>query len=403
MIKDYFKLAIRNIRKRKLRSWLTLIGIFVSVAVIFILISLSLGLQGAIEEQFRQLGTDKFFIQPKGMAGAPGSGGAVSFSVADVNVVEKVQGVKSVSYMVAGNAKVEFDNQVRYFMVAGIDSEGLDLYMESGTMSILEGKSIDDSSLGKVIIGWDYKFNKVYDKPVEAGDKLILNGKEFKVKGIIDRIGNPQDDKNIIMTIEDFKLLFNSGDRVDYIIVQIEQGEDIKEVAQKVEDKLKKFREVDDKNIDFTISTPEELLQSFGTILVVITAFLISVAGISLLVGAIGIANTMYTSVLERTKEIGVMKAIGAKNSDILFIFVIESGMIGMVGGILGVLIGIFVVKIVEFIAINQIGTTLLRAALPSYLILGCIFFAFIIGALSGFFPARQASKTNTVDALRYE
>jgi len=403
MIKDYFKLAIRNIRKRKLRSWLTLIGIFVSVAVIFILISLSLGLQGAIEEQFRQLGTDKFFIQPKGMAGAPGAGGAVSFSLEDVRVVEKVQGVKSVSYMVAGNAKVEFDDKTRYFMVAGIDSEGLNLYMESGTMSILEGKSIDDSSSGKIIVGWDYKYNKVFDKPVEAGDKLILNGKEFKVNGIIERIGNPQDDKNIIMTIEDFKLLFNSGDRVDYIIVQIEEGEDIKEVAQKVEDKLKKFRDVDDKTIDFTISTPEELLQSFGTILTVITAFLLSVAGISLIVGAIGIANTMYTSVLERTQEIGVMKAIGAKNSDILLIFVIESGLIGMVGGIMGVILGIIVSKIVEFIAIYQIGTNLLKAAIPIYLVVGCILFAFVIGAFSGFLPARQASKIKVVDALRYE
>ena len=163
------------------------------------------------------------------------------------------------------------------------------------------------------------------------------------------------------------------------------------------------FRHVNDKTIDFTILTPEELLNSFGAILTIITAFLISVAGISLIVGAIGIANTMYTSVLERTKEIGVMKAIGARNSDILLIFVIEAGLIGAVGGLIGVLIGIGFSKSVEYIAVHQLGTNLLKAALPWYLIFGCIFFSFLIGAVSGILPARQASRIKVVDAIRYE
>jgi putative ABC transport system permease protein len=205
------------------------------------------------------------------------------------------------------------------------------------------------------------------------------------------------------MKYDDFKVLFNSGDRVDYIVVQINEGDNIKDVAAAVEKKLRTFRGVNEKTQDFSILTPEELLNSFQSILVIITAFLISVAGISLVVGAIGIANTMYTSVLERTKEIGVMKAIGARNSDILLIFVIEAGLIGMVGGILGVALGIGVSKAMEYVAINQLGTNLLRAAIPPYLVIGCIFFAFIIGAVSGILPARHASKIKVVDAIRYE
>ncbi len=403
MITDYFKLAVRNIRKRKLRSWLTLIGIFISVAVIFILISLSLGLQGAIEEQFQMLGSDKLFIQPKGSFGPPGSGGAVSLTIEDVNIVEKINGVKSVSYITIGNAKVEFNHEARYLMIAGIPSDGLDLYMESGAMSIEGGKNLQDKETGKIIVGYDFKYNAIFDKIVNPGSKLIINDKEFEVNGIVSRIGNPSDDKNIIMNIEDFKVLFNSGERADVIFVQIESGENIRDVASRIELKLRKFRGTSEKNQDFTILTPEELLKSFQTILMIITAFLISIAGISLIVGAVGIANTMYTSVIERTREIGVMKAIGAKNSDILSIFVIEAGMIGMIGGIIGVIIGIGVVKIVEYIAINQLGTTLLRAAIPAYLVVGCILFSFAIGSLSGFFPARQASRIKVVDALRYE
>jgi putative ABC transport system permease protein len=187
------------------------------------------------------------------------------------------------------------------------------------------------------------------------------------------------------------------------MIVQIESGNNIKEVADRVEKKLMKFRNVDEENVDFTIMTPEELLRSFNVILVVITSFLISVGSISLIVGGIGIANTMYTSVLERIREIGIMKAVGARNKDIILIFVIESGLIGMIGGIMGVGFGILISKTIEFIAVNQLGTTLLKAATPVYLIAGCVLFAFIIGAFSGVMPARQASKIKVVDALRYE
>jgi putative ABC transport system permease protein len=144
-------------------------------------------------------------------------------------------------------------------------------------------------------------------------------------------------------------------------------------------------------------------LSSFDAILNIITVFLVGIAAISLLVGGIGIMNTMYTSVLERTKEIGTMKAVGAKNSDILWIFLFESGLIGFIGGFMGVLLGYGISKTVEIIAITTLNTTLLRAAVPAYLIFGCLGFAFLIGALSGTIPALMASKLKPVDALRYE
>ena len=160
---------------------------------------------------------------------------------------------------------------------------------------------------------------------------------------------------------------------------------------------------VTEKTQDFDILTPEELLGSVQDILNIITAFLAGVAAISLIVGGIGIANTMYTSVLERTSEIGVMKAIGAQNKDILMIFLIESGLLGFVGALIGVVLGYGVSKGIEYIAINQLNTNLLQAAAPFYLILGCLAFGFIIGSVSGLTPARKAAKTNVVDALRYE
>ncbi|VVB78714.1 MacB-like periplasmic core domain protein [uncultured archaeon] len=402
MIQDYFKLALQNLKRRKLRSSLTIVGIFIAIATIFVLISLSLGLDAAVKEQFKQLGSDKFFIMPKGTAGAPGSGGAVQLTTKDVDIIKKVNGVKEVTYDTVGNAKIEFNNEARYFMIAGFPIDTMDLLVESVGYKIDEGRFLKKGDIGKVIIGSKYKDN-FFKKQVVAGDKITINGEDFKVVGILKSVGNPSDDGLVYMSEEDFRILFNTPERVDQIIIQVKPGSDLKNVADNVKRKLISFRGVTEKTIDFTISTPEELLRSFAAILNIITAFLLGVAGISLLVGGVGIANTMYTSVLERTKEIGTMKAIGAKNRDILTIFVMESGFLGLVGGIIGILFGYAVGKLIEYIAVTQLGTTILKIATPWYLIFGCLLFAFLIGAFSGFFPARQASRVKPADTLRYE
>jgi len=401
MIKDYSKLAIKNLRKRKLRSWLTITGIVISISVIFVLISLSLGLRGAIDEQFKILGTDKLFITPKGSFGAGIS--AVELTTFDVDEIEKVSGVKDISYATIGNAEIEFNKQKRYFMVIGIPLDKMDLFTTSANLEMDEGQEIQEGEKMKVMLGYDYKYSSVFDEPISEGNKIIINEKEFRVSGIIGAIGNPSDDKNIYMSMEDFKDLFNSNNRVDQIIVQVDDEKKIKEVSERIEKRLMKVRDVDEKTKDFEISTPEELLSSFDMILNIITAFLVGIASISLFVGGVGIANTMYTSVLERTKEIGTMKAVGAKNKDILFIFLFESGLLGLIGGILGVVLGFLISKIVEFIAVNQLHTNLLKVASPIYLVLGSLVFAFLIGAVSGGVPAFKASKLKPVDALRYE
>ncbi len=403
MKKDYLKLAWKNLRKRKLRSWLTIIGIVISIAVIFTLISLSLGLREAINEQFQILGTDKLFISPRGMAGGPGSGGAVEFTTADVKTIENVPGVKDISYVAIGNAKVEFDKKIKYFIVIGLPLDKIKLYIDSASIKMDEGNYLRGEDSGKIMLGYDYKYNNVFNNPVKTGDKMKINDQEFKIIGIAEAIGNPSDDKNIYISIDDFKKLFNSGERVDSIIVQVSEKDKIKEISDRINQKLIKSRGVTEKTKDFYISTPEELLASFDQVLNIITAFLVGVATISLLVGAIGIANTMYTSVLERTKEIGTMKAVGAKNSDILYIFLSESGLLGLIGGTIGVTLGFLISKTVEIIAITSLNTNLLKAAVPGYLVVGCLIFAFLIGTLSGTIPAIGASKLKPVDALHYE
>ncbi len=383
-----------------------MIGIFISIAIIFILVSLSLGLESAIEEQFRQLGSDKFFVEPKGQLGGSGSGltGAVTLTRDDLRIIEKVNGVKATAYWMIGSAKVEYQDQIRYTIIVGVEAERSNLFVEAGFIKAEDGRLLEKGDSGKTGIGYLYKYGPVFKRPLDVGDTIKVNDEPFKVKSIQAQVGNPIDDKIVYVTEEDFKLLYPEKENtLDQIAVQIMPGRDIKKVAADVQKKLDKHRDVDDKTRDFNILTPEELLETIGSVLGAITGFLLGVAAISLLVGGIGIANTMYTSVLERTKEIGIMKSVGAKNSSILALFTVEAGLLGLVGGVIGIAIGLIFAKAIEYIALNQLQTTILQAATPPSLIIGCLLFSFVIGAVSGLWPAHKASKTIPVDALRYE
>jgi len=401
---EYFELASKNLIHRQARSWLTMIGIFISIATIFTLLSISLGLNSAIDEQFQSLGTDKIFVQPKGGLGIPGMGGSVELTDGDAKFIGRISGVNDYSYYSISTVKVEDGKRDRYVTSGGIPLDKTELWYEGGLLKIDSGEFIQTGDVGKVVVGYQYKYKEFLETPVDVGDKITLNDKDFRVKGILKSQGSPPDDQSVFMSMKDFRELFpDSGERVDMILVKVEPGSDVIEVGGRIEERLRRYRDVTEKTQDFSISTPQELLESFNTILLILTVFLVGIGGISLVVGGIGIANTMYTSVIERTKEIGIMKSIGAQNRDILYIFMIEAGVLGAIGGIVGVMLGYIIAKIIEMIAIASIGEGLLRAAAPWYLFLGCVAFAFIVGVISGFFPARHAARMRPVDAIRYE
>jgi len=405
MIEEYFKIAFKNLNKRKMRSFLTIVGIFLGIFTIFVLLSLSFGLKTFIDEQFEMLGSDKFFIQPKGQLSIPGAFSG-ELDESDLRVVKKINGVDVATYMDIEPVKIEFEGGTRYYYAIGIptdDKEEIDLIFESAGIGAEKGRMLKKRNKKKALLGYNYGHKKLFKKYVKVGDIILLNNIEFEVVGILESVGNPGDDQNVYITIEDFKELFNSGDRVDYIYVKVKDEEKLKKTSDEVERKLMRHRNVDEKTKDFTILTPEELLETFGNVLNIITAFLVIIALISALIGGIGIVNTMYTSVLERKKEIGTMKALGARNSDILLIFVAEAGILGIIGGLAGVILGAGVAKTIEYLVKVYVGSNLLRASFHPLLILGCLSFGFIIGIISGLIPSYQASRLKPVDTLRYE
>lgn len=406
MLKDYFFLAFNNLKRRRLRSWLTVIGIFIGIAAVVALISLGQGLQNAVNKQFEILGADKITIMGKaGFITSPIASELSSkpLTEKDIEIIEKISGVESVTGYLIKSLSVEFKGEKREILISGIEPE-IYLKMFEGTYKIEEGRDFKTGDKRKIVIGYNTA-NKDFEKKIKVGNKIVISGEEVEIIGILEKIGNPADDSAIIMTLDSLRELSNEPRILSMIFVKIKSGVDVNEVAEDIEKTMKKDRneKLADKPKTFSIQTSEQLLGVFGDILSVIQAVLVGIAAISLLVGGIGIMNTMYTSVLERTREIGTMKAVGAKNSDILFIFLFESGLLGFVGGVIGIGIGVGLGKIAEYLAVNALGVGFFSAYFSWYLIISALAFSFLIGTLSGILPAMQAAKLKPADALRYE
>src|SRR3989338_45499 len=403
-MKDFVSLSFNNLRRRKLRSWLTMIGIFIGIAAVVALISLGQGLQNAIEQQFEQFGSDRIIVQERGLQGPPGSGTSLSTKLSDkdLKVVKDIKGIEGAAGIIIKTGKIEKGDDIAFVFIYGLP-QNKDEKEIVNFFDIERGRDLRENDGDKAVVGVRYSESKVFSKPVDIGDKLNIEGKDFKIIGELERIGNPFDDSAIIIDKEVMKSLFNTGDEISAIHVKVENVEEIDGIKEEIEDELRKSRNEDEGKETFQVTTSEQLLQTFTSIFGIVQAVLVGIAAISLLVGGVGVMNTMYTSVLERTKEIGTMKAVGAKNSDILMIFLIESGLLGLVGGLIGVAIGLGLSKGAEYIASVQLGTNLLRASTDPVIILGALAFSFIIGSLSGILPAYQASRLNPVDALRYE
>lgn len=407
MLVDYFKLGLKNIRKRRLRSWLTMLGIFIGIAAVVALISLGQGLQVAVTQQFQNLGTNTITVQPGAVAlGAPGTNpGTSKLTEHDVELIQKVSGVETVIGYILKLGKVEYRNEVKYEFIMGAPLENEQMLRDAQGQDIIEGRDLKVGDKYNAVVGYDWSTTNIFDRPVKVGDKIKLgeNGTEFRIVGILSKVGNPYDDGAIYLPLDTAKDVLNTGDEVNYIFIKTKEGEDVNKIADDIKKTLRKERGEKVGEEDFRVQTSEQLLKSFTDIFGIVQAVFIGIAAISLIVGGIGIMNTMYTAVLERTREIGVMKAVGARNSNILTLFLIESGVLGLIGGAIGIVLGILLGSGAALVAGQALGTGLLKAYFPWYLIVGALAFSFTVGCASGVLPALQASRLKPVDALRYE
>src|SRR3989338_11509832 len=349
MIKDLIKYVAGNMMHRLTRSSLTILSVLIGIMAIFALVSFGQGLSKYVDQISQESGADKLIAQPKGF-GPPGSAG-VFMTENDLNVIKKTVGVSEATGMIAKQAEVkrkenEKGKWIFVMSMPTISSEQRLIDEAFGGIGLFKGRNLKNGDSGKVVLGFNYQLpDKIFNKPLKVGDSILVNGQPFDVIGFYEEIGNPQDDLNVYMTKEDAKETFDVDDEYAFIYIRSAEGVAPAKLASRLEEKLRKEKGQKEGEEDFFVQTYEQLIETFSTILVFLNSILVIIAGISIIVAAVNIMNTMYTAVLERTKEIGIMKSIGAKNSTILLMFFFESGVLGLIGGLIGIIFGYALAK----------------------------------------------------------
>ncbi len=404
MLKDNFLIAFRNLSHRRLRSWLTMIGIFIGIAAVVSLIGLGQGLKAAIMSQFDFLGPNILSVQASGMAfsGPPGTGAVNPLKDNLAEKIKKIKGVEASYNRYIKSAKIGLKNKQVISVVASVPmGKSKKAFEEMLNLKASKGRLLKDIDNKKVVVGSRYLNEEILGKRLEVGDKITINGISFEVSGILEKKGNFMLDRALFINENVLKDVFGDDGTVDLIAIKVSNEKDIPYVKKSIEKLLRKERHVKEGEEDFQVESPQNIIKALNDTLGAVNIFVVIIASISLLVGGIGIMNTMYTSVVERKKEIGIMKAIGARNSRIFKLFFIESGFLGMAGGIIGIILGMILAYGMSFLGRAVFGISLIQAKIPLLLVVFSLAFSFCLGTLFGVFPALQAAKLQPVECLR--
>jgi putative ABC transport system permease protein len=418
---DFLQLAGRSIIHRKMRSWLTVIGVFIGITAVVALISIGLGLEQTINEQVSGVfGVDTFVIMNENAFGPGAHGGSADEYALDLDLLKSIEGVKVAAALrertgfVQGQPDADGNTLQGFLPVMGLSPE-LMTEFESFTGELVPmpgGRLFEPGDVEVAVL--DYEISQRLG--VDVGDTILVAGDgsaelNLTIIGIMAppetdegasqggfgmQFRSSSDGDTISVPYETMDLLWGPADDVLVTLVRTEPGYDVDKVADRAEDALK------ERGSEISAVTYTDISEAIGTMTSTISAFLAGIAGISLLVGGVGVMNTMFTSVLERTKEIGVMKAVGAKNSHVWTIFLIESGLMGLVGGIVGTVLGLGLSALASSFIGRFFEVDMAVVASPS-LILITLAGSFALGAFAGLWPAWRASRLLVVDALRYE
>jgi len=408
-------IAIRSLFANKLRSSLTMLGIIIGVGAVITLMSVGRGAESTITEAFQALGTNAIYIQPKN-PDAPGlSGLSPTFSPATLTIsdAEAVADIRSVLDTAPTNENFVEVVYGKESVVAVIDGSTPG-YLPIMNFTVANGEFISERNVAMrddvIVLGSKIADDLFGDKE-PVGQKVKIKGKQFTVIGVLAPKGGAffgfsMDDIAVVPITTFQTRLFTqktaSGeDAVQSIAVQVASAEAIEDVIQEINDILRKRHRLaaNEKN-DFAVYTQEQALGLVQQVTGIFTVVLGAIASISLVVGSIGIMNIMLVSVTERTREIGIRKAVGAKRRDILLQFLLEAATLSLTGGAIGIAGGWLASKAISTIEAG--GITLNAVVSPDIVILA-VSVSIGIGLVAGVYPAMRAARLNPIDALRYE
>lgn len=403
MYKESFLMAWASLIANKLRSLLTMLGIIIGVAAVIALVSIGNGVKQDIENSISSLGSNLLVVlpgAPRTPGARPSQGSMKSLKISDYEAIAKLEGVKAASPMTNGSYVVIYQNKNWTTSVAGVNSN----FQDVNNWTMTSGRFFSDKNVQNrervAVVGQTVVKNLFADED-PVGKEIRVKNIPFRVIGVLKSkgngtMGNDQDDTVLIP----YTTSMERVEGIDYLrrvyVVAKDDG-GIDRLQADIENLLRVRHNIKDTNLDdFNIQNMKSIMETVAQTTGTFTLFLGAVAAISLVVGGIGIMNIMLVSVTERTREIGVRKALGATYSVIVTQFLIEAVVISLMGGFIGIAFGIGASKVIGMVSgmstIVSVPTIIMSFA-----------FSMAIGLIFGIYPARKAAKLNPIDALHYE
>jgi len=421
-IQKSFKIALNIILHSKLRSWLTVIGIVIGIAAIVAIVSVGQGAQMTLEQNLNSLSADILTVS-SGFSRAMGAGGDFrgfggggeqsqsasatapkNLTIKDVTTLRSVPNIVYVMGVISGSVDVSYLGKSTRASIQGVDPS---IWKSFISTDLASGRYLTQADVDSVVIGGRVATSTFSD--VAINRQITIGGQLFRIVGILKTSGGSEDSR-IFMPIENAVNVLEGKNtkNFDSISIKIKDITITNDTINQITDRLMLSHGIlQASKKDFSVNSPQAIQERIASTLSSITLFLTAIAAISLIVGAIGIMNSQFTSVLERTKEIGILKALGAKNRDILTIFLISSGIIGLIGGIFGIILGVLSSGFITGLSGGSSGSlgrfSLSAAYFSPTLIIEVFLISIVVGLVAGAVPAYRASRLAPVDALRYE
>lgn len=403
MYKESFLMAWASLIANKLRSLLTMLGIIIGVAAVIALVSIGNGVKQDIEDSISSLGSNLLVVlpgAPRTPGARPSQGSMKSLKISDYEAIAKLEGVKAASPMTNGSYVVIYQNKNWTTSVAGVNSN----FQDVNNWTMTSGRFFSDKNVQnreRVAVVGETVVKNLFTDEDPVGKEIRVKNIPFRVIGVLKSkgngtMGNDQDDTVLIP----YTTSMERVEGIDYLrrvyVVAKDDG-GIDRLQADIENLLRVRHNIKDTNLDdFNIQNMKSIMETVAQTTGTFTLFLGAVAAISLVVGGIGIMNIMLVSVTERTREIGVRKALGATYSVIVTQFLIEAVVISLMGGFIGIAFGIGASKVIGMVSgmstIVSVPTIIMSFA-----------FSMAIGLIFGIYPARKAAKLNPIDALHYE
>ena len=403
-----FKEAMSNILANKTRSFLTMLGIFIGVAAVIAMMSIGEGAQNTITDAMSSLGTQTLYITPgnftENVRNAQDLTNEDVDAIAALDSVEMVAPIVSQTYMLS-----QSNGNTVSATVTGVVPD----YQTVGNYTVAQGTFITADNISNkemvVVIGTEINDSLFGDENYQSvGETVRIMGQPYRIIGVLEEkgsssLGTSQDQSVFIpLSTAQSRLMTRQKNSVSTVNALIKSDVSVYDAEEEIESLLQDRHGIFEGNPnDFTIMNMQEMVDALGDIMGTFTLFLGGVAAISLLVGGIGIMNIMLVTVTERTREIGLRKALGAKNTDILAQFLVESSVLSLVGGIFGIIFGLTLAFGIAKVA-GMLGVTI-GITINPLIVIGSAIFSMAIGLIFGVAPANQASKLEPVIALRSE